>query len=93
MKDPALKGRQIFFPGLSSAIGLHEYRLDRPYRAGRFFWQYLGLKPQAESCYPFGIKTPTGPVKAPPTQSPLTNQQSPSRQPYALLGIIPFCRA
>jgi len=27
----------------------------RPFRAERLFNRYLGLKPQAESCHPFGI--------------------------------------
>jgi hypothetical protein len=29
----------------------------RPFRAVHLLYLYLGLKPQAESCYPFGIST------------------------------------
>jgi hypothetical protein len=35
------------------------HRFYRPYRAGRFMNRHLGLKPQAESCSPFGTKTDT----------------------------------
>jgi hypothetical protein len=37
----------------------------RPFRAVRLFCPYLGLKPQAESYYPFGIglRIPDGPTR------------------------------
>jgi hypothetical protein len=32
------------------------HQFYRPFRAGRFMNRHLGLKPQAESCSPFGTK-------------------------------------
>ena len=51
----------------------HERRTPnakRLVRAVRFFYPYLGLKPQAESYYPFGI-SPTSPAEARPRSAPL----------------------
>ena len=42
-----------------------------PLRGGGSFYRYLGLKPQAESYYPFGL-SPTGPTGRPLLLSSLT---------------------
>jgi putative transposase len=40
---------------MSDTFGTETRHFYRPYRAGRFFLGYLGLKPRAESFYPFGV--------------------------------------
>jgi hypothetical protein len=53
----ALKGRQDFlFDCLFGDPHSLRERFCRPFRAGRLFDRYLGLKPQAQSCSPFGTK-------------------------------------
>ena len=51
---PAPKGRQTNRPGFHSALSRYSI-VYRPFRAGCLLYRYLGLKPQAESYYPFGI--------------------------------------
>jgi len=55
---PALKGRQTNRPGFHAAPGRYTITY-RPFRAGGLLYRYLGLKPQAESYYPFGISQTT----------------------------------
>ena len=54
----ALKGRKMF---LVEGV-FRKPRFYRHLRGGRSFYQYLGLKPQAESYYPFGT-SPTVPIE------------------------------
>ena len=53
-----LKGRKMFGMEVSFFISVDLRKTDLPpLRGGRFLNRYLGLKPQAESCCPFGAET------------------------------------
>jgi hypothetical protein len=55
----ALKGRKIFIID----VWCGEAGSTATFGAGRSFYRYLGLKPQAQSYHPFGIR-PTVPSRA-----------------------------
>jgi hypothetical protein len=70
IKDgPALKGRQKLIPHIDRNP-LHGTTFYRPVRAAFRYECVLGLKPQAKSCYPFGIKfvSPLRPFAHSPTR-------------------------
>jgi hypothetical protein len=55
----APKGRKVFVIGgpFGQPLPTRGAGFYRPFGAGRFINRYLGLKPQAESCSPFGTKS------------------------------------
>jgi hypothetical protein len=55
-RDPAGWYPQHFRPAVHLANPCIPKRFYRPFGAGRFINRDLGLKPQAESCSPFGTK-------------------------------------
>ena len=77
---PALKGRQTSRPRFYLAPSRHT-KFCRPSRAGYLLYRYLGLKPQAESCYPFGISQTdpiAGCIASPSNNSPKTDYEKPT---------------
>jgi hypothetical protein len=65
----ALKGRKIFVID----VWRGEVGSTATFGAGRPSYQYLGLKPQAQSYHPFGI-SPTVPLSSQQTRSCLQNR-------------------